>query len=51
MNISDAENREMEHQIIRLSGLPDEQAVLVVQIAKTQQHCSGALRIFLSRRN
>ena len=47
MNISDAETREMEHQVIRLSSLPDEQAVLVVQIAKTQATLFGGTENFL----
>jgi len=47
MNISDAETREMEHQVIRLSNLPDEQAVLVVQIAKTQATLFGGTENFL----
>ena len=47
MNISDAETREMEHQVTRLSGLPAEQAVLVVQIAKTQATLFGGTENFL----
>src|SRR6185503_2072362 len=47
MNISDAETNEMEHQVIRLSGLPEEQAVLVVQIAKTQATLFGGTENFL----
>lgn len=47
MNISDAEIRQMEHQVIRLSSLPDEQAVLVVQIAKTQATLFGGTENFL----
>jgi uncharacterized tellurite resistance protein B-like protein len=47
MNISDAETREMEHQVIRLSSLPEEQAVLVVQIAKTQATLFGGTENFL----
>ena len=47
MNISDAETEEMEHQVIRLSGLPEEQAVLVVQIAKTQATLFGGTENFL----
>jgi uncharacterized tellurite resistance protein B-like protein len=47
MNISDVETREMEHQVTRLSGLPDEQAVLVVQIAKTQATLFGGTENFL----
>ena len=47
MNISDAENKEMERQVIRLSGLPAEQAILVVQIAKTQATLFGGTENFL----
>jgi uncharacterized tellurite resistance protein B-like protein len=47
MNISDAETREMERQVIRLSQLPEEQAVLVVQIAKTQATLFGGTENFL----
>lgn len=47
MNISDVETREMEQQVIRLSGLPEEQAVLVVQIAKTQATLFGGTENFL----
>jgi uncharacterized tellurite resistance protein B-like protein len=47
MNISDAETEEMERQVIRLSGLPEEQAVLVVQIAKTQATLFGGTENFL----
>lgn len=47
MNISDTETREMEQEVIRLSGLPAEQAVLVVQIAKTQATLFGGTENFL----
>ena len=47
MNISEAETREMEHQVIRLSSLPADQAVLVVQIAKTQATLFGGTENFL----
>ena len=47
MNISDVETREMEHQVSRLSQLPAEQAVLVVQIAKTQATLFGGTENFL----
>jgi len=47
MNISDVETREMEHQVSRLSGLPAEQAVLVVEIAKTQAILFGGTENFL----
>lgn len=47
MNISDAETREMERQVTRLSGIPAEEAVLVVQIAKTQATLFGGTENFL----
>jgi uncharacterized tellurite resistance protein B-like protein len=47
MNISDAETREMEHQVTGLSSLPADQAVLVVQIAKTQATLFGGTENFL----
>jgi uncharacterized tellurite resistance protein B-like protein len=47
MNISDAETEEMERQVIHLSGLPEDQAVLVVQIAKTQATLFGGTENFL----
>lgn len=47
MHVSDVEVREIERQVIRLSGLPDEQAVLVVQIAKTQATLFGGTENFL----
>ncbi|MBZ5631472.1 MAG: TerB family tellurite resistance protein [Acidobacteriia bacterium] len=50
MNISDVETREMERQVVRLSGLPPEQAILVVQIAKTQTTLFGGTENFLVTR-
>lgn len=47
MNISAVETREMEHQVTLLSGLPAEQAILVVQIAKTQATLFGGTENFL----
>jgi uncharacterized tellurite resistance protein B-like protein len=47
MNISDAETREMENQVVRLSGLPAEQAIFVVQISKTQATLFGGTENFL----
>lgn len=47
MNVSEVETREMEHQVTRLSSLPAEQAVLVVQIAKTQATLFGGTENFL----
>ncbi len=50
MNISEVETREMERQVIVLSGLPPEQAILVVQIAKTQATLFGGTENFLVTR-
>jgi len=47
MNISEVETREMERQVERLSALPAEQAILVVQIAKTQATLFGGTENFL----
>jgi uncharacterized tellurite resistance protein B-like protein len=47
LNISDVETREMERQVIALSGLPEQQAILVVQIAKTQATLFGGTENFL----
>lgn len=46
MNISEVETREMERQVTKLSGLPAEEAVLVVQIAKTQATLFGGTENF-----
>lgn len=47
MNISEVETKEMELQVTRLGSLPEEQAVLVVQIAKTQATLFGGTENFL----
>lgn len=47
MNISEAETRKMEQLVCGLSGLPEEQAILVVQIAKTQATLFGGTENFL----
>lgn len=47
MNISEADTREMERQVMKLSGIPAEEAVLVVQIAKTQATLFGGTENFL----
>jgi uncharacterized tellurite resistance protein B-like protein len=47
MNISEAETAEMEKLVTRLSGLSEEQAILVVQIAKTQATLFGGTENFL----
>jgi uncharacterized tellurite resistance protein B-like protein len=47
MNISKAETSKMEQLVIALSGLPEEQAILVVQIAKSQATLFGGTENFL----
>lgn len=47
MHVSDVEVREMERQVVRLSRLPDNQAILVVQMAKTQATLFGGTENFL----
>jgi uncharacterized tellurite resistance protein B-like protein len=47
MNISSSETRKMEQLVIGLSGLSEEQAILVVQIAKTQATLFGGTENFL----
>jgi uncharacterized tellurite resistance protein B-like protein len=47
MNVSEVEIQEMERLVVTLSGLPEEQAVLVVQIAKTQATLFGGTENFL----
>ena len=47
MNISEVETQEVEALVSRLSGLPEEQAILVVQIAKTQTVLFGGTENFL----
>jgi len=42
LNISGEETREMERIVEGMAGLPEEQAILVVQIAKTQNAMFGA---------
>jgi uncharacterized tellurite resistance protein B-like protein len=42
LDISDEETREMERLVEGMAGLPEEQAILVVQIAKTQNAMFGA---------
>jgi uncharacterized tellurite resistance protein B-like protein len=42
LNISDEETREMERLVEGMAGLPEEQAILVVQIAKAQNVMFGA---------
>ncbi len=47
MNISEVETRKMEQLVAELSGLPEEQAILAVQIAKTQATLFGGTENFL----
>lgn len=47
MNISEVESAQMERQVAKLSGLSEEQAILVVQIAKTQATLFGGTENFL----
>lgn len=50
MNISAAEVAEMERRVMTVGGLPEDQAVLVVQIAKTQATLFGGTENFLVTR-
>jgi uncharacterized tellurite resistance protein B-like protein len=50
LNISEVESREMERIVAGHGGLPEAQAVLVVQIAKTQQKLFGSTEDFLVTR-
>jgi uncharacterized tellurite resistance protein B-like protein len=50
MNISSEETQTMEHLIMDRSGLPEEQAVVVVQIAKTQNILFGGTENYLVAR-
>ncbi len=47
LEISDEEVAEMERIVERLGGLPEEQAVLVVQIAKSQHKLFGSTESFI----
>ncbi len=47
MNISEVETRKMEQLVVGLSGLPEEEAILVVQIAKSQATLFGGTENFL----
>lgn len=49
-DVSDEETSAMERLIIEKAGLPEEQAVLVVQMAKTQQLLFGGTDDFLVTR-
>lgn len=46
-NFTQQETREMEHIVMERGGLPEEQAILVVQMAKTQNRLFGGTENFL----
>lgn len=46
-HITAEETREMEHIVMERGGLPEEQAILVVQMAKTQNRLFGGTENFL----
>lgn len=50
LEISDAETRHMEELVRERGGLPEEQAVLVVQIAKSQNRLFGGTEGYLVTR-
>ncbi len=50
LQINDEELREMEHLVREKGGLPEEQAVMVVQMAKTQNLLFGGVENFLVTR-
>jgi uncharacterized tellurite resistance protein B-like protein len=50
MNISPREVAEMERLVMEVGGLPEEQAIIVVQIAKTRNKLFGATENFLVTR-
>lgn len=50
LRISEAETRAMERIVTESSGLPEEQAIIVVQIAKTQNKLFGATEDYLVTR-
>jgi len=50
LNIGAEETRAMEHIVMEKSGVPEEQAVIVVQIAKSQNILFGATENYLVSR-
>ena len=50
LNISDKETNEMERLVQEEGGIPEEQAILVVQMAKTQNRLFGGTEDFLVTR-
>jgi uncharacterized tellurite resistance protein B-like protein len=47
MNVSPDETQEMERIVMKRSGLPEEQAIIVIQIAKTQNRLFGGTENYL----
>ncbi|NIM63068.1 MAG: hypothetical protein GTO30_15925, partial [Acidobacteria bacterium] len=47
LDISDDETRAMEELVIETGGLPEEQAIIVVQMAKTQNLLFGGTENYL----
>lgn len=50
LDVSSEETREMERIVMEIGGLPERQAILVVQIAKSQNQLFGATENFLVAR-
>lgn len=50
LHISEAETRTMEQIVMERAGLPEEQAILVVQIAKTQSRLFGGTENYVVTR-
>ena len=50
MSVSEAETRSMEALVMQEAGLPEEQAILIVQIAKTQVSLFGGTENYLVTR-
>lgn len=50
MDISDAETREMERIVVEHGGLPEQQAIIVVQMAKTRSRLFGGTEDFVVTR-
>jgi uncharacterized tellurite resistance protein B-like protein len=50
LQISDAETRAMERIVVEQGKLPEEQAIIVIQIAKTQNRLFGGTEDFLVTR-
>jgi len=50
LHISDQETRKMEEIVLRLGHLPDDQTILVVQIAKSQTRLFGGTEDYLVTR-